>query len=114
MSKENALFEDEFDFDDDGLGQQDDLVGQLTGPLDEGAGRPSVELPPMEAYEGGDRAIPAISVLAFCESNRVCNIIARVQFTRIDVATNFIPVQIIFSIKRTLVETKAIAVEIWY
>ena len=83
MSNENALFDDDFDFGGDDFDTKSDLVGQLTG-APEGArdGGASVELPPMEAYAGGDRAIPAISVLAFCESNRVHSIIDRVAADR--------------------------------
>ena len=36
----------------------------------------------MEAYEGGDRAIPAISVLAFCETRRVSSMAGRVPVGR--------------------------------
>ncbi len=82
MSNENALFDDDFDFDEE-FDESGDLVGKLTGaPAGPGAQSGGVELPPMEAYEGGDRAIPAISVLAFCESNRVCSIIDRVGADR--------------------------------
>ena len=81
MSNENALFEEEFDLGDDSFGS-DDLVGQLTGSREEADTGARVELPPMEAYEGGDRAIPAISVLAFCETKRVSSIIDRVQMDR--------------------------------
>ena len=63
MSRENALFDDDFDFGDDAEGQND-LVGQLTGVRDEDDLAPQVDIPQMQAFEGGDRAIPAISVLA--------------------------------------------------
>ncbi|MBF34826.1 MAG: pilus assembly protein CpaE [Hyphomonadaceae bacterium] len=83
MTNENALFDDEFDFDDEPK-RSGDLVGQLTGARGEEDAEAGsrVELPPMEAYEGGDRAIPAISVLAFCETRRVSSIIDRVQSDR--------------------------------
>ncbi|WP_084420306.1 AAA family ATPase [Henriciella litoralis] len=81
MSNENALFDDEFDLDDN---DPSNLLDQLTGPVDAPYKdvTQGVELPPMNAYEGGDRAIPAISVLAFCETDRVCKTINRVQNDR--------------------------------
>lgn len=81
MSRENALFDDDFDFGDDAEGQND-LVGQLTGVRDEDDLAPQVDIPQMQAFEGGDRAIPAISVLAFCETKRVSSIIDRVKSDR--------------------------------
>ncbi|MEM5518791.1 AAA family ATPase [Henriciella sp. AS95] len=86
MSKENALFEEDFDleFDDSPDATAEQLVDQLTGPVDapykeleEG-----VELPPMSMAHGGDRAIPAISILAFYENDSSRDMIEKVAADR--------------------------------
>ena len=89
MSNENALFEDEFDLDfEDSEAtdpSEDDLIGQLTGPVD-APGKDvevgAVTIPPLEAYQGGDRAIPAIAALAFYENDDTRHIIERVANDR--------------------------------
>lgn len=88
MSNENALFEEEFDLDfdetSDTVDPGEDLIDQLTGAVD--APYKDVEQgvvpPPLDAYHGGDRAIPAISVLAFCESGDVHAMLERVAGDR--------------------------------
>lgn len=90
MSNENALFEDEFDMDfDDAAGadaRPEDLIGQLTGAPVDAPYKPveagSVVPPPLDAYQGGDRAIPAISVLAFHEKDETRDLMARVAHDR--------------------------------
>ena len=73
MSNENALFDEEFglDFDDTGEDSADPgLIDQLTGPVDapyKDVEPGEVVVPPMDAYPGGDRAIPALAALAFFE-----------------------------------------------
>ncbi|MEQ8558612.1 MAG: AAA family ATPase [Henriciella sp.] len=89
MSNENALFDEEFDldFNEDGPAEEssEDLIGQLTGPVD--APYKEVEPggvvpPPMSASQGGDRAIPAIAALAFFETDETRQVIERVASDR--------------------------------
>lgn len=88
MSNENALFEDEFDleFDDSPAADTsaDSLVNQLTGPVDAPFKEveQGVELPPMTMSHGGDRAIPAIAILAFYETEKSRDMIEKVAGDR--------------------------------
>ncbi|WP_370235234.1 MULTISPECIES: AAA family ATPase [Henriciella] len=88
MSNENALFEDEFDleFDDSPAADTsaDSLVDQLTGPVDAPFKEveQGVELPPMTMSHGGDRAIPAIAILAFYETEKSRDMIEKVAGDR--------------------------------
>ncbi|WP_300375634.1 AAA family ATPase [Henriciella sp.] len=89
MSKENALFDDEFDLEFDETNSEDssgeDLINQLTGPVDnahDDAGAEAVVPPPMNAFQGGDRAIPAIAVLAFHESGETRDVLERMASDR--------------------------------
>lgn len=89
MSNENALFDDEFglEFDqaDDASASGSDLIGQLTGPVDapyKDVEQGQVVVPPMDAYQGGDRAIPAIAALAFYETDETRQVIERVAHDR--------------------------------
>lgn len=89
MSNENALFDEEFGLDfDDTDEKQDvdpDLIDQLTGPVDapyKAVEPGEVVVPPMDAYQGGDRAIPAIAALAFYETDNTRQVIERVANDR--------------------------------
>lgn len=88
MSNGNALFEDEFDltFDDSEAVSElpGDLADELSAPVDAPYKEveQGVELPPMNFAQGGDRAIPAIAVLAFCETGQVREMIDKVAQDR--------------------------------
>ena len=88
MSNENALFEDEFDLDFDDSEAVSELPGDLADELSAPVDAPykeveqGVELPPMNFAQGGDRAIPAIAVLAFCETGPVRDMIDKVAQDR--------------------------------
>ncbi len=95
MSNENALFEDDFDMEFD-----DDLESTISAVFDDdqNASGEAVDIDaPMkdlEAYEdtapisfvehdeGGDRAIPAIAAIAFCETSRTADLIEAVSTDR--------------------------------
>lgn len=89
MQQENEIFEEEFDLEfDDEAGDEGapagSLIDQLTGPVD--APYKPVEqgavTPPVGAHDGGDRAIPAISVLAFYEADETRQMAERVANDR--------------------------------
>lgn len=99
MSNDNALFEDEFEME-----FEDDFDSALATVLDEGAEIDDVDLdPPMKELdefesadplqepapivysdheEGGYRAIPAISAIAFCETSRTTQLMEAVANDR--------------------------------
>ena len=99
MSDDSALFEDDFDME-----FEDDFDSALANVLDEGAELEEVDLdPPMketedfdpedalqeaapitysEREEGGYRAIPAISAIAFCETSRTTQLMEAVANDR--------------------------------
>ena len=110
MSNDNALFEDDFDMD-----FEDDFDSALTSVIEDNSGLQSVDLDApqkdlsdfdpddiagdddpitiSEFEDGGHRAIPAISAMAFCESSRTVSLMEAVASDRrmADVAPNFFP-----------------------
>ena len=88
MNEENAIFEEDFDLEFDDEAEKpasgDNLIDQLTGPVDAPYKEvePGAVVPPMNAYDGGDRAIPAISVLAFHEDDETRAMVERVAGDR--------------------------------
>jgi pilus assembly protein CpaE len=99
MSNDNALFEDDFDMD-----FEDDFDSALSSVIEDQSGLDSVDLDPPqkdiadfnpdldaaeetpitlnEYDEGGYRAIPAISAMAFCESGRTVALMEAVASDR--------------------------------
>lgn len=99
MSNDNALFEDDFDMD-----FEDDFDSALTSVIEDNSGLESVDLDApqkdlsafdpddaageespitlSEFDDGGHRAIPAISAMAFCESGRTVSLMEAVASDR--------------------------------
>ena len=99
MSNDNALFEDDFDMD-----FEDDFDSALSSVIEDNSGLESVDLDapqkelsafdpddvagddgPItinEFEDGGHRAIPAISAMAFCESSRTVSLMEAVASDR--------------------------------
>ena len=99
MSNDNALFEDDFDMD-----FEDDFDSALTSVIEDNSGLQSVDLDApqkdlsdfdpddvagddgpitiSEFEDGGHRAIPAISAMAFCESSRTVSLMEAVASDR--------------------------------
>lgn len=99
MSNDNALFEDDFDMD-----FEDDFDSALTSVIEDNSGLESVDLDApqkdlsafdpddvagddtpitiSEFEDGGHRAIPAISAMAFCESSRTVSLMEAVASDR--------------------------------
>lgn len=99
MSNDNALFEDDFDMD-----FEDDFDSALSSVIEDSSGLESVDLDApqkdvsefdpdelageespitlSEFEDGGHRAIPAISAMAFCESSRTVSLMEAVASDR--------------------------------
>lgn len=99
MSNDNALFEDDFDMD-----FEDDFDSALSSVIEDSSGLDSVDLDApqkdvsefdpdelageespitlSEFEDGGHRAIPAISAMAFCESSRTVSLMEAVAADR--------------------------------
>lgn len=99
MSNDNALFEDDFDMD-----FEDDFDSALSSVIEDSSGLESVDLDApqkdvsefdpddvagdespitiSEFEDGGHRAIPAISAMAFCESSRTVSLMEAVAADR--------------------------------
>lgn len=99
MSNDNALFEDDFDMD-----FEDDFDSALSSVIEDQSGLEEVDLDPPqkeladfdpadgsseetpitlnEFEDGGHRAIPAISAIAFCESQRTVGLMEAVASDR--------------------------------
>ncbi|MEL6666047.1 MAG: AAA family ATPase [Pseudomonadota bacterium] len=99
MSNDNALFEDDFDMD-----FEDDFDSALSSVIEDNSGLESVDLDApqkdlsdfdpddlsaddapitiSEFEDGGHRAIPAISAMAFCESSRTVSLMEAVASDR--------------------------------
>jgi pilus assembly protein CpaE len=99
MSNDNALFEDDFDMD-----FEDDFDSALTSVIEDNSGLEGVDLDApqkglsafdpddaageetpitlSEFEDGGHRAIPAISAMAFCESSRTVSLMEAVASDR--------------------------------
>lgn len=99
MSSENALFEDDFDleFDDDletslsdvfdevappTLDEDEQVDVDLEAPMKELAEAPMIADAAALSPEGGDRAIPAILAVAFCETGSTAQLVASVAADR--------------------------------
>ena len=98
MSNDNALFEDDFELEfDDELDSTLSDVFEEAAPaiLDEPEAEVDLDAPmkeledqadapsmAAESLEGGDRAIPAISVVAFCETGSTAQLVASVAADR--------------------------------
>ncbi len=92
MTNEDALFEDDFDMEFD-----DELDSALADVFEEVAPElptdvesetpvqaPETAMPEQarQSFEGGDRAIPAISAMAFCETGNTAQLVAAVAADR--------------------------------
>ena len=98
MSNDNALFEDDFEleFDDELDSSLSDVFEEaaptvldepdaeidLDAPMKELEAQADEPIMAAETLEGGDRAIPAISVVAFCETGSTAQLVAAVAEDR--------------------------------
>ncbi|MCF6328354.1 MAG: AAA family ATPase [Henriciella sp.] len=99
MSNDNALFEDDFEleFDDELDSTLSDVFEEVAPAVLDEEPAPEIDLDaPMKeleeqaatpstvtaSLEGGDRAIPAISVVAFCETGSTAQLVASVSADR--------------------------------
>lgn len=88
MKTDNALFEDDLDFDiDDEIDAAlnsvfEEVAPPLADDIDLNAPMKEVEAVPEPMVQGGERAIPAIAVCAFCETGRTAQLINAVSRDR--------------------------------